>query len=68
MLLKTVDETLTLEPDRERVPGFHYSVVTWTPQPTPRGTGVITTDWPKEKTTLSRSPSDVTQAVVAAIL
>ena len=70
-LLRTVDGTLTLEPrEGDRVLGFHYSVVTWTPQPTPRGTkvGQITIDWAKEKATLSESPSDVNEAVVAAIL
>ena len=49
-LLRTVDGTLTLEPrEGDRVLGFHYSVVTWTPQPTPRGTkvGEITIDWAK---------------------
>ncbi|MNE78978.1 hypothetical protein D3C76_657510 [compost metagenome] len=70
MLLKTIDETLTLEPDGKRVPGLHYSVVTWTPQPTPRRTkvGEITIDWAKEKATLLGAPSDATEAVVAAIL
>ncbi|MFJ4453562.1 hypothetical protein ACIP1G_06670 [Pseudomonas sp. NPDC089392] len=70
-LLRTIDGTLTLEPrEGDRVLGFHYSVVTWTPQPTPRGTkvGEIMIDWAKEKATLAGSPSDVTEAVVAAIL
>lgn len=70
-LLRTVDGTLTLEPrEGDRVLGFHYSVVTWTPQPTARGTkvGEIMIDWAKEKATLSGSPLDVTEAVVAAIL
>ncbi|CAK17335.1 hypothetical protein PSEEN4665 [Pseudomonas entomophila L48] len=35
-LLQTLDGTLTLEPrEGDRVLGFHDSVVTWTPQPTP---------------------------------
>ncbi len=70
-LLRTVDGTLTLEPrEGDRVLGFHYSVVTWTPQPTPRGTkvGEIMIDWAKEKATLEGSPSDINEAVVAAIL
>ncbi|WP_177334293.1 hypothetical protein [Pseudomonas sp. NBRC 111124] len=70
-LLPTVDGTLTLEPrEGDRVLGFHYSEVTLTPQPTPRGikVGEITIDWAKEKATLSESPSDVNEAVVAAIL
>ena len=70
-MFRTVDGTLTLEPrEGDRVLGFHYSVVTWTPQPNPRGTkvGEITIDWAKEKAPLSEPPSDVNEAVVAAIL
>ncbi|MFJ4068574.1 hypothetical protein ACIPW4_25250 [Pseudomonas sp. NPDC089996] len=54
-LLRPVDDTLTLEPrEGDRVLGFHYSVVNWTPQPTPRGTKVseILIDWAKEKSVL----------------
>jgi hypothetical protein len=66
----------SLRPARPEPPhGFHDSVVTWTPQlnstqPNPRGTkvGEIMVDWAKEKAPLVGSPSDVNEAVVAAIL
>lgn len=36
-ILRTQDGTLLLEPLTDRNLGFHYSVVTWTPQTQPRG-------------------------------
>lgn len=44
-LLRTQDGTLLLEPlEGDRHLGFHYSVVTWTPQTKPRGIQVGTID------------------------
>lgn len=57
-LLRTLNGTLVLEPrSGDRNLGFHYSVITWTPRPQPKGTqvGTIAVDWEKEKVTL-RSP------------
>lgn len=44
-LLRTLDGTLLLEPLKgDRYLGFHYSVVTWTPQSQPKGIQVGTID------------------------
>ena len=41
-ILRTQDGTLLLEPLTDRNLGFHYSVVTWTPQTQPKGIQVGT--------------------------